>query len=85
MEHDYYPREAGEQGQEGASTVTVTIDHYGQVQSVELVDGSGYPMLDMAWVGTWRKAKVPPFPPGTQGDKTTLLYTLDYILIHGRR
>ena len=76
----YYPPEAAEEGQDGPSVVTVTIDKYGRVTHMDLASSSGYPLLDMAWEGVWRGATAPPFPQGTPGDSVTLQYTLMYIL-----
>ena len=80
-DHAYYPREAAENGEEGVATIQATIDRYGKVLSVDLVDRSGSAFLDMAWVGEWRHAMVPRFPPGTTEDTTTILYTIHYILV----
>jgi TonB family protein len=83
-DHAYYPPQAAENGEEGVATVQVTINRYGKVLSTDLVSKSGSSFLDMAWVGEWRNATVPRFPPGTPEDTTTILYTIHYILIHRR-
>ena len=83
-EHSYYPPQAVQNGEYGTATVQLTIDRYGHVLTVDLVDRSGSPWLDMAWLGEWRHATVPRFPPGTPEDTTTILYTIHYILVRRR-
>ena len=84
-DHAYYPREASDNGEEGEATIQATINRYGKVMSLQLVSGSGSTFLDAAWLSEWRNATVPRFPPGTPEDTTTLLYTIHYILVRGRR
>ena len=80
-DHAYYPREAADNGEEGVATIQATINRYGKVLSVDLVDRSGSTFLDASWLGEWRNATVPRFPPGTPEDTTTILYTIHYILV----
>ena len=80
-DHAYYPDGAAENNEEGVATIQATIDRYGKVLNVDLVEGSGSTLLDAAWLAEWRHAIVPRFPPGTPEDSTTILYTIHYILV----
>jgi protein TonB len=79
--HAYYPPQAAQNGEDGTATVHLVINRYGKVLSVDLVDRSGSQFLDAAWLGTWRGATVPQFPPDTKEDTTTIEYTIHYILV----
>ncbi len=81
QQHLYYPRAAGEQGQEGEVTVAVQVDRYGRVLSVSLEQSARYPLLDMALQGMFRGRVVPPFPGGEGPDKTTVHVTVDYSIV----
>ena len=79
-EHKYYPADAAMHGEEGSSTVEMTVDRYGRVESASLVVGSGSDRLDAALLGTLRGAKVPPPLPGMPAPFTATV-TLHYVLI----
>ena len=78
--HKYYPAEAAMRGEDGSSTVEMTVDRYGHVQSASLVVGSGSDRLDAALLGTLRGATVPLPLPGMPTPFTATV-TLHYVLI----
>jgi periplasmic protein TonB len=81
-ERKYYPEPAIQFGQQGSVLIRMVIDRDGAVQKVTLLDSSGSPFLDSAWLGLFRGAHVPPFPPGTKANQITIQATMHYILIN---
>lgn len=79
-QHKYYPAEAAIRGEDGSSTVEITVDRNGRVAAASLVETSGSPRLDAALLGTLRGANVPPLLPGMATPFTTTI-TLHYVLI----
>jgi protein TonB len=77
----YYPEAAIEMSQQGSATVRIVITRDGTVRSVSLIDSSHSPFLDMAWLGLFRGAHLPAFPPGTTEPEITIDATMHYILI----
>ncbi len=80
-EHKYYPAIAGENGEEGASTVRVTVSADGTVRNVQLVDSAGSRWLDSAWQSVFRGNKVPPLPEDMGSKDYTFEFTMNFILI----
>ncbi len=80
-EHKYYPAIAGENGEEGAATVRVTISADGTVRDVHLVDSAGSRWLDSAWQSVFRGNKVPPLPEDMGNKDYTFEFTMNFILI----
>ena len=80
----YYPEEAVIEGQQGPATVEVQIARSGKVLSFRLVESSRSAFLDGGWLDVWRGSTAPPFTPDMQGDSTTIVFTMNYILT-GRR
>lgn len=80
-ERKYYPYSAIEMNQQGSVEIRLVIDKSGKVEGVSLLQSSGSPFLDSAWLGMFRGASVPPFPPGTEADRITIRATMHYILI----
>lgn len=78
----YYPEQALELGQQGAVMVRLVIARDGSVRDVQLLQSSGSPFLDSAWLGLFEGARLPPFPPGTPSDQITLEATMHYILVN---
>ncbi len=78
--HKYYPADAAMRGEDGSSTVEMTVDRYGHVQEASLVVGSGSDRLDAALLGMLRGATVPPPLPGMPTPFTATV-TLHYVLI----
>lgn len=76
----YYPEQARELGQDGASEVILKINRYGKVLSVELISRSGSQWLDLETTGLFRGRSVPAFPPDTKEDEATIDQTIQYIL-----
>jgi protein TonB len=58
-----YPRMAQGAGQQGVTTVAVTVERSGAIRSVRVAHGSGYPVLDQEAVATVRRGA--PLPPPT--------------------
>jgi protein TonB len=80
-EHKYYPDAAAEQGQQGNVTVEFTVDRNGNVTGLRMLDGSGSPFLDQAWLGLFANNTLPPFPPGTQSQTLDIVATMHFELI----
>ena len=57
-EHKYYPQAAEEQGQQGSVEIEFTVDRKGNVTGLHLLNGSGSPFLDQAWLGHVRAEPV---------------------------
>ena len=80
-DHKYYPQAAAEQNQQGTVEIEFTVDRKGNVTGLHMLNGSGSPFLDQAWLGLFANgAQLPPFPPGTTADHTTVDATMQYIL-----
>ena len=76
----YYPKEAINNLLEGTTVLTVTIDAYGTVRSVELKRSSGHTSLDQAFIDTVKEYYT--FKPkrimgSNQSDIITLSYTFE--------
>ncbi len=80
-ERKYYPYSALEMDQQGSVEIRLVIEKSGKVAAVSLLQSSGSPFLDSAWLGMFRGAWVPPFPPGTEAPRITIRATMHYILI----
>ncbi len=83
-EHKYYPREAADNGEQGAAVLRVTVSRDGTVKRLALVSSSGSHLLDAAWMAVFRDNKLPPFNDDMAGNEVTFNYELDYHLIYGR-
>jgi periplasmic protein TonB len=81
-EHSYYPDQARRNNEEGTVQLHVVVDRYGTVKSVEMESQSGSQWIDMAALGLFRGAHLPPFPQSTPEGQADLHLTLQYILIH---
>ena len=77
----YYPDVAAEMGQQGTAGIVLVVARDGRVKSVRLVEDSGSPFLNQAWVGMFRNVQVPPFAPGAKDDEVTIHATMRYILV----
>ncbi len=80
-DHKYYPQAALEQGQQGSVEIEFTVDRAGRVTGLHLLNGSGSPFLDQAWLGLFAQNQLPAFPPGTKADHVTVDATMHYELI----
>ena len=65
----------------GASRVLVTVLPGGKVLNVELEKSSGSPWLDIALLGLFRGARIPPMPQSAGDKPVTFHFTMNYILI----
>ena len=80
--HKYYPQAAIEQDQQGSVKIEFTVDRAGNVTGLHLLNGSGSPFLDQAWLGLFAQNRLPQFPPGTKSDHITVDATMHFELIH---
>ena len=80
LSHRYYPRLAADNGQDGMVVIQLTVSPAGKVQEVEVVSPSGSQWLDMAAIGTFRGAQLPPppdiGPTGTYVQQIPITYYL---------
>jgi periplasmic protein TonB len=60
--HGYYPPQAGRNGEEGQVVLDMVVLRSGRVARVALASGSGSQWLDMAALGVFRDATLPPLP-----------------------
>lgn len=66
--HRRYPAGARRRGQEGVVRVRVTISRSGQVLAQEIIESSGYFLLDREAMATVKRAQpLPAFPPELKG------------------
>ena len=80
-QHKYYPREAAEQGQDGAVTVTIRMAPDGRVRAVEMASRSGSQWLDMGALAIFRGQKLPPFPWNEARKEAVMNMQIQYILL----
>ena len=77
--HAYYPRDAGEFGEQGNVVVDFVVDKSGRVSGLRLASSSGYPILDMAVLSMLRDATLPALPP-QNGARLPVRFTMHYVL-----
>ena len=76
-----YPRQAEAARQQGVARVAITLRRSGEVTAVELVHGSGYPLLDMEARTTVRRASpLPAVDDAVAGDPVTVEVPIDFAL-----
>lgn len=78
-----YPPEARRKRQQGIGTVSFTIGATGQVESVEIVRGTGASTLDREIAAMVRRAA--PFPPPPSGTAVNFTTPISFHLNNGRR
>jgi len=83
VSHRYYPRQAVENGDQGTVLLEMTVDRFGHVESVEVKERSGSQWLDMAALGTFRGAHLPPLPATEARDRVTFPVSVTYTLVRG--
>jgi protein TonB len=77
----HYPRQAESARQQGIALVAITLRRSGEVIAVELVRGSGYPLLDMEARATVRRASpLPPPRAAVSGEPVTVEVPIDFAL-----
>ncbi|MGH7104690.1 MAG: energy transducer TonB [Acetobacteraceae bacterium] len=77
----YYPDSAVEMDQQGTVELSLVIERNGHVAGARIVQSSGSPFLDQAWLGMFHAATVPAFPAGTKADRIIIRASMHYILI----
>jgi len=77
-DHAYYPEQAAMNGEDGNVMVQVTASPDGHVTLVQLESRSGSQWLDMALMGMFRDAHL---PPTHEDEPITFNFTMHYILI----
>lgn len=77
-QHAFYPKQASQNDEGGAVRLRIVIASDGQIMSVDLVQGSGSAVLDVAALAVFRNAHLPPFPPGTPAPTADVVVTLHY-------
>jgi TonB family protein len=80
-QHKYYPAQAAMNGEDGNTTVLVTMRPDGKVLSVEMETRSGSQWLDMATLGMFRDAMLPELPLNMRKQNFTFHFTMRYVLI----
>lgn len=60
--HSYYPPQAGENNEQGEVVLDLVVLRSGRVEHVALASGSGSQWLDLAALGVFRDATLPPLP-----------------------
>jgi TonB family protein len=83
LRHGYYPEQAVANGEDGTVRIEIVVDRYGHVRRVEQQSRSGSVWLDMAAMGAFRGAKLPPLPPDTRDDAITVDLAITYVLVRG--
>jgi protein TonB len=80
--HKYYPEMAGELNQQGTVVIRFTVDRAGHVTHLGMVTPTGYALLNEAWLGLFRGADLPPFPPDAKSDTATITASMRFEIIH---
>lgn len=78
-----YPKEAGLRGQQGVTVLKVVIREDGKLSDVQLMQSSGYAMLDgEALRAIKRIAPYPPLPQSWRRSEWGLTISFSYLLTH---
>ncbi|GAC1341746.1 MAG: hypothetical protein NVSMB18_14450 [Acetobacteraceae bacterium] len=83
LRHRYYPSKAVENFEEGTVVLEMTVNRTGKVESVTVSSRSGSAWLDLAAVGTFRGAQLPPLPREELQERITFPISVTYSLIRG--
>ncbi len=81
--HKYYPRQAAENGEQGAATLLITVRRDGTIKHLSWVTRSGSVLLDAAWFSVFHDNKLPPMNDDMPGQEYTFQFTLNYELLYG--
>ena len=81
LRHRYYPSQAAENGEQGSVTIQLTVNRSGKVEAVDVLSRSGSQWLDLAAVGTFRGAQLPPFTNEMRQDRLTFPIPITYYLV----
>ncbi len=80
-EHKYYPEMAGDLNQQGTVVIRFSVDRAGHVSGLEMVSPTGYALLDQAWLGLFRDADLPPFPPDAKSNTARITASMHFEII----
>ncbi len=78
--HSYYPPQAGQNGQQGEVVLDLVVLRSGRVQRVALISGSGSQWLDLAALGVFRDASLPPLPSNA-APSVPITLTIHYQIV----
>jgi len=78
--HKTYPEQARRRGEEGRVAIRFTVNRAGRVLDVDVVRGSGSPLLDAAASTLLRGAALPPFAASMPEEQVTVTVQLRYSL-----
>lgn len=78
--HKRYPEAARRRGDAGRARVHFVVTHDGRVTSVELLSGTGSPILDDALLSLLRGASLPPFPATMSQAEVSVTIQVRYAL-----
>ncbi len=81
LRHRYFPPQALSRGQDGTVELELTVNRNGRVEGITITRGSGSEYLDMASIGSFRNAKLPPLPDEIDGQTLKVPITIDYMVI----
>jgi protein TonB len=71
-----YPKIALEQGQQGSVTLRLTVDDAGLISTIEIVQSSGFPVLDRSAIDFIKRHWTVPPEKGTRNYESTINYKL---------
>jgi TonB family protein len=80
--HAYYPPDASAKNESGDVKVHLTIKPDGEVWKVEVVQGSGLKVFDMAGYEVFKYALLRPIPPDPAVPQADVYITEHYVLTH---
>lgn len=81
LRHGYYPEQAIRLGQDGTVQITIKVDKFGNVKTVDLEGRSGSPWLDLGAQSVFRGARLPSLQSFSPDDQITVDLTINYILL----
>jgi len=81
IQHRFYPDEAARLQQEGDVVLRLKVAQSGHVETLDLVQGSGSPWLDMGAESVFRNANLPPLPGNVHDPDISLQFTIHYEIL----
>ena len=71
-----YPKIALEQAQQGSVTLRMTVDEAGQIETIEVAQSSGFPVLDRSALDFVKRHWTVPSGKGARIYEATITYKL---------